>query len=316
MYAQAQPGTKGDRLKSVCVIIPAYNPGAYLREALASVVAQTYQDWECIVVDDGSDEDLSWVATFDDRVKLIRQPNRGVSAARNRGIAATDATWIAMLDADDAWHVDKLYLQLEALGENSVFAMCHSAAEKIVDGASAGALEWVKPLRSYDELVASSGVCTSSVLVSRVAVIAAGGFDETLRAAEDYALWLKVGRKHPDIAYLDTPLVRYRVHESNASLRCELMARSVDYVLACESVWIQAQGREDLKRVAVQSRKAARLGWGSTSYNQSRKAVQARQLLVAARHLYTAMRLAPGYTVRNVMHWAKLSIQRSLGVYG
>src|SRR5438128_1933814 len=96
----------------VSVIIPAYDPGPYLEEALQSVIAQTYTDWEAIVVDDGSKQDLSFVAQMHPKIRYIRQDNAGVSAARNRGIAESTGEFIALLDADDLWLPEKLARQV------------------------------------------------------------------------------------------------------------------------------------------------------------------------------------------------------------
>ena len=76
-----------DRCGTVDIVIPAFDPGPFLRRAIDSVVAQTHEDWRAVVVDDGSREDLSWVADLDPRVRMLRQSNQGLSAARNRGIA-------------------------------------------------------------------------------------------------------------------------------------------------------------------------------------------------------------------------------------
>ncbi len=90
------------------VVVPARDPGPALRRALTSVLAQSEPDWEAVVVDDGSTEDLGWCADLDPRIRLVRQPNRGVSAARGAGVARTTAPWVAFLDADDHWEAGKL----------------------------------------------------------------------------------------------------------------------------------------------------------------------------------------------------------------
>lgn len=102
---------------TVAVVIPAYNPGPYLRPALDSVIGQTFTDWECVVVDDGSTEDLSWVDGIDKRVRLITKRNQGVSIARNVGVAATTAPWVAFLDSDDLWYPKKIEAQLATVDD-------------------------------------------------------------------------------------------------------------------------------------------------------------------------------------------------------
>ena len=101
------------------VIIPAFNAERFIRDAVHSVLAQTHQSVECIVVDDGStDATAVAVAEFGDRVRLVQQANRGVSAARNRGAAETRAELLAFLDADDRWHPERLERGLAFLHEH------------------------------------------------------------------------------------------------------------------------------------------------------------------------------------------------------
>ena len=102
----------------VSVIIPAYNSGPYLDEAVKSVIAQTFTDWECIVVDDGSTEDLSRVEKMDPRVRLLRQANAGQAAARNRGLAVAGGEIVSFLDHDDLWPQDRISWAVQALREN------------------------------------------------------------------------------------------------------------------------------------------------------------------------------------------------------
>ena len=108
------------------VIIPAFNRAELLRETLDSVLAQTFTDWECVVVDDGSSEDLSFAGTLDPRIRLIRQPNQGVSVARNRGIAHSTGGLIAFLDSDDLWLPAKLEKQVAAMDADPTIGLCHT----------------------------------------------------------------------------------------------------------------------------------------------------------------------------------------------
>src|SRR4051794_11400716 len=104
-------------MPDVTVVVPAYNPGPLLRRALQSVVAQTFGSWECIVVDDGGDEDLTWVDSFHPQVRRLRQGNAGVSVARNMALQMASAGWVAYLDQDDEWLPTKLELQLASSAE-------------------------------------------------------------------------------------------------------------------------------------------------------------------------------------------------------
>ena len=211
-------GEQGGQAR-VAVVVPVLDPGPDLRAALASVLAQTTAAWELVVVDDGSSEDLAWVAGLDPRVRLIRAAHAGVSAARNRGVAATSASWVAFLDHDDTWAPDKLERQLAALDGHPSAVLCHTAFEWVVTDAS-GSAEHVRrypePL-TYHGLLRGDHVCTSSVLVERGAFLAAGGFCEDLAHAEDLALWLRLLHDGGPSCVVDEPLVRYTSHPGGAS---------------------------------------------------------------------------------------------------
>ena len=99
----------------VTVVLPAYNPGAYLLSSLASLRSQSDRRWRAIVVDDGSDDDLSWVAEYDPRVILLCQENAGVGAARNAGLRQADSEFVAFLDQDDMWYPRKMAVQIDAM---------------------------------------------------------------------------------------------------------------------------------------------------------------------------------------------------------
>ncbi len=198
---------------TVSVVVPAYNPGPYLRLALDSVAAQTYPHWEAIVVDDGSTEDLGWVDDVDPRIRRVRQDNGGLSAARNTGVRESTGELIAFLDADDLWLPDKLARQVDAFNDPTLALV--STGFTIVDdeGAhvSAGFTGYAD---SYEELLQGNGICASTVVVRRSVLDEVGGFDTTLAQCEDWDLWLRVARGHR-VAKLTDKLAEYRVHGGN-----------------------------------------------------------------------------------------------------
>ena len=116
----------GNKMPIISVIIPAYNSGPYLDEAVQSVIAQTFTDWECVVVDDGSTEDLSRVEKMDPRVRLICQPNRVTSPARNMGILKSKGESVALLDHDDLRRPGNPEKQVAAMAASPGAGICHT----------------------------------------------------------------------------------------------------------------------------------------------------------------------------------------------
>jgi glycosyltransferase involved in cell wall biosynthesis len=202
-------------MAQVAVIVPAFNPGIYLHAALASLVLQTCADWECVVVDDGSTEDLSWVAAMDPRIRLVRQPNAGVSAARNRAIAETTGPIIAFLDQDDEWLPEYLALQLEEFANLSV--VLSSAAFEIIDEAGVRiGPGFTGHNASYEDLLTGCGLQLSTVMVRRSAVEIVGGF-RPFAISQDWDLWLRIAREGGLLGRVEQTLGRWRVHASNGS---------------------------------------------------------------------------------------------------
>ena len=181
----------------VSVIIPTYNRAHLLRRAVLSVQAQTLPDWELIVVDDCSTEDIAGaLAEFDDRrIRLIRHPvNRGAPAARNTGIASASAPWIAFLDSDDEWLPEKLARQWRLVrGGADAPLLIYSGFEKV---------GWPRqpspPTRRGHVLIDLLeenfvGTC-STPLVRTQALKSVGGFDIEMQSGQDWDLWLRLAR--------------------------------------------------------------------------------------------------------------------------
>ncbi len=187
-------------MKRVSVIIPTHNRADVLGRAIASVLGQTWTDLELVVVDDGStDETASVLAEFDDtRLTGMHQENKGVSSARNRGIAASCGRFIALLDSDDSWMPDKLEKQVRFMAESG-YEISQTDEIWIRNGARVNPrFKHAKPAGWF--LERSLELCLispSCVMFSRDLWDELGPFDERLPACEDYSLWLRVGARHP-----------------------------------------------------------------------------------------------------------------------
>jgi glycosyltransferase involved in cell wall biosynthesis len=178
----------------VSVVIPTYNSGPLVVEAVESVLAQTRQPEEIIVVDDGSTDDTEErLGPFGNRIRTIRQANGGVAKARNAGLQASSGDVIAFLDADDAWHPAKLERQLSVLQRCPKVGLLATQLTPWpgtfvdVDQDSLGTLSMI----SLAAMLLANPVATSSVLVRKSVVDRVGEFDTQLRGPEDYDFWLR-----------------------------------------------------------------------------------------------------------------------------
>lgn len=205
----------------VSVIIPTYNRLEYLARAIESVRAQTFADWELIVVDDGSDDGSAQMveALGDPRIQLIRQPRQGVSAARNRGIQAARHPWIALLDSDDRWQPTKLERQVAVLQSEPEYRLIHSDEIWIRRGRRVNPKKihrkyggWI-----YHRCLPLCVISPSSVLIERRLLDKVGHFDEGYPVCEDYEMWLRICCRHP-VRFVDEPLtVKYGGHSDQLS---------------------------------------------------------------------------------------------------
>jgi glycosyltransferase involved in cell wall biosynthesis len=193
----------------VSVIIPTYNRSWCLAEAIDSVLSQTFQDRELIVVDDGStDNTPALLSRYGSRLRCLRQTNQGVSAARNHGIQAAGGELIALLDSDDLWQPDKLARQVAFFDTHPDAMICQTEETWIRRGLR------VNPKRRhrkpsgwiFEPSLALCLVSPSAVMMRRELLEEMGGFDESLPACEDYDLWLRVSLRYP-IPLLEEPLV-------------------------------------------------------------------------------------------------------------
>ena len=193
----------------VSVIIPTYNRAALVAEALASVQAQTFRDFEIVVVDDGGTDGTWEVLSARQEIRVLRHPaRRGVSAARNSGIAAARGQWLAFLDSDDLWLPDKLARQISFLEGRPELLICQTDETWVRRGVRVN-----KPLshrkvagRIFLPSLARCMISPSAVMVHRRLLQDHGGFDETLPAAEDYDLWLRLTWRY-EVGLVDEPLV-------------------------------------------------------------------------------------------------------------
>ena len=193
----------------VSVIIPTYNRGWIIKEAIDSVLAQDFRDFELIVVDDGSTDDTPRILdSYHQDLMAIRQPNRGVSAARNRGIAAAGGRLIAFLDSDDLWLPGKLSRQVDFFNANPGAVINQTEEIWIRNGVRVNPkTRHRKPAGMiFEPSLALCLVSPSAVMMKRALLDEIGLFDEDLPACEDYDLWLRISWRYP-VHLIETPLI-------------------------------------------------------------------------------------------------------------
>jgi glycosyltransferase involved in cell wall biosynthesis len=217
----------------VSVIIPTYNCAGFLREALASVLAQTYRPLEILVIDDGSTDDpQAALGPHRRRVTFLTQDHRGAASARNLGIRHARGQLLALLDADDLWSAQKIAQQVRALEAHPEAALAFTDGVVMRDGEVLSRIsdnheafrEWVARRNGsagvaagwFDrQLGLSCCIATSSVMVRKAALARAGGFNEFL-PFEEYDLFQRIAKHYPFV-FVNAPLMTYRIRDGSVS---------------------------------------------------------------------------------------------------
>jgi len=221
----------------ISVIMPVYNASQYLKEAVDSILSQTYSDFELIVVDDGStDSTLGILSGIDDRrLKIVGQPHAGITSALNMGIRCARGRYIARMDADDISLPTRFEKQVAYLQNHPEVGMIGSEYLEIDSG---GRVIGERHLPLCDREIRAAIIkynpfCHSSVMIRRGVLDMAGLYDERFCVAQDYELWFRVIR-HTQVANIGEPLVMHRVHGNalavttrDEQLKAEVKARGL-----------------------------------------------------------------------------------------
>ncbi len=222
-------------MSKVDIIIPAYNATRFLPAALDSVVAQTFQDWCILLVDDGSQDNIAEVVapyqqSLGPKLKFIRQPNAGLPAARNTAIRNGTAEFLALLDADDVWLPRRLEASLKAFEGHPEVGLAYGFVERIdPHGAvidtfatrNRNSEGWIAPhiyMRTVD-------LPCPTVTFRRSTVEAVGFFDETMRATEDRDLWFRIAQRF-EVRLVPEIIAQYRLSSNAMSTDADRMLRS------------------------------------------------------------------------------------------
>ena len=217
-------------MASISVIIPAYNQALYVSESVQSVLRQTYRDFELIVVDDGSTDETPQILSgfIDPRIRVIWQPNAGLSAARNTGLRASSAPLVTLLDADDFFFPGKLAVLCAFLDDHPEIGMVCGGTQ-IIDQKGYPLSQIANSPRSLElsELLIGNPFTPSAVMIRREWFDRVGVFDETLRACEDWDLWLRMAYAGCRFAWVEHLVVAYRYHQGQMTRESDRMRKAM-----------------------------------------------------------------------------------------
>jgi glycosyltransferase involved in cell wall biosynthesis len=222
-------------MAKVDVIIPAYNGARYLPFAVESVISQTFEDWQIVLVDDGStDNTADVIAPYQERLgaklKYVRQENRGLPAARNTAIRNSKSELLALLDADDIWLPNRLSESVKVMAERPNAGLAYGLIAGIDPDDQLGST-WVGNLKHAEGRIApyiymrKVELPCPSMTFRRRCVDEVGMFDESMRATEDRDLWLRIALKY-EVAFIPKVIAYYRLSPNSMSTDPERMLRS------------------------------------------------------------------------------------------
>jgi glycosyltransferase involved in cell wall biosynthesis len=296
---------------AICVVIPAFNPGDHLGKALESVFGQSITPIETVVIDDGSDQDLSWIEATYPNVRLIRQRRAGPSVARNRGIFATSAELIAFMDQDDLWSPEKLARQVDAMLLEPRAGLCYCDVVPFTGEQPPKQVgEYTDPILYLSEESPGSSaailrsikyfadrfVVPSSVMLRREVLSSSGLLDPILPFSGDFDLLIRIGATYP-VIHLPAPLVYYRRHQNSFSHDYDVGRFEVRALIARYVAYGRWRGDREFSRSAASSLKRPRALYASQAFDCARLAYRDHKLTSAVYHMSRATLFNPAFIV-------------------
>ncbi len=247
-----------EQMPTVSIIIPTCNRASLLARAMKSVLAQTFQDYEIIVVDDASHDLTEGVVKGfrDERISYLKHgTTKGGSAARNTGIRMARGEFIAFLDDDDEWLADKLEKQVHVLKDNSMISLVYTGYTVINQRSGKIVAQRMPTIRGnlYDRLLAEYCIgATSTIILKRECFAHVGLFDESLPSCQDWDMFLRLSKDFL-FDFIETPLVRYYTHERRIS-------SNYDALILGRRMFLDKYAKELATRKNVKSRLHLEMG--------------------------------------------------------
>lgn len=282
----------------VSTIIPAYNGDRYLKAAIDSILAQTYQDLEIIVVDDGSTDNTPQIAQqYGARVQYFSQTNQGVAASRNLGLAKARGEYIAFLDQDDVFLPYKLALQVALLEKDDNLGMVNSGWEIIDQQGEIQAA--VQPWQQLPDLNAANLIIWKPVFLGAMLfrhswLEQVAGFDLTLEQTPDVDLVMRLAQLNCPAAWVEKTTVQYRQHEANASRNTLLQAQELNQITA--RFFEQPNLPLEIQALSAESRYQS-LVWSAWRLHQT------GYLAEMCNYLYESQTYSQKQTTEIVLNW-------------
>ncbi|RPJ70386.1 MAG: glycosyltransferase [Acidobacteria bacterium] len=299
-------------LPTVSVVIPCYNQAQYLPEAVESALAQAGCRIEVVVVDDGSEPPISLGRRSGERLRCIRQPNRGVSAARNMGLQASAGEYVVFLDADDRLAEHGVGAGLERLARHAD-AVCAIGLCRVID--HDGRPRPFKQQSFVDDdafraLLRGNFVwMPAQVVYRRSALLRYGGFDTHVPACADYDLYLRIARSGAVVCHAAV-VAEYRHHAANMSGNGVLMLRSAIAVL--ERQWPHVRHRQDYRKAYAAGSRFWREFYGDRVVEEIRAGVRGRSSVRrAARAALTLLLYAPDMAALHLFRKLRVIARRA-----
>jgi glycosyltransferase involved in cell wall biosynthesis len=297
----------------VAVVIPTYNHARFLGEAIESVLAQTHQANEIIVVDDGSTDDPAAVVVQFPTVRLIRQENRGLSAARNTGLSNCKANYVVFLDADDRLLPSALESGLAYIATRPDCAFVYGGHRRVSDDGIPLEADIINQLEGDAHLAFARKNPVgppATALYRHDCLMAVNGFDESLRCCQDHDLYLRLARRYP-IASHAAIVAEYRKHGEAMSNDHLGMLKEVLVVLERD----EGRSTTDAQRVALRDGRAYyRSLYASRMLHVAAVEWRARHnSMILIRSLIEATRWAPSFTVRKLLGGLRRRAGKVLG---
>ncbi len=285
-------------MPTISVIIPAYNAEKTIQETIESVLNQTFQDFELIVINDGStDRTLEIVSSFtDSRLQVFSFPNSGPQKSRNRGISLATGEYLSFIDADDLWTPDKLERQLQALQEHPEAAVVYSWTDYIDESGERlpGGHHYKFTNDVYERLLLGDFIGSgSNPLIRKEAFLAVGTFDESLEGGQDWEMWIRLASKY-QFTVVKAPQVLYRQSPQSWSSNLDRQVRGYNQVIE-KSLAAAPEHIQNLKSQIMANR------YKFLTFNALESGVDRKQSLMAARFLGIALKNQPSLLANKVI---------------